>query len=204
MQTSPNQPCTEQLRCGSSIKMFRRCCTKANKPYRAVELITSVAVLDKHYQITSGFKLLHMHATVWHRGDLRLGNQLTGYQLGDLCMSSILRFSRAFLLWRNNPKSLFILTWSAFYHTHRNSPRPDLWFRKTLLHPHSHSLPEATTSQPLFSPADHTVRAPLTHGNCARFSIPSELQLMADMFICHSYQTGSSQRPTGTARLPQQ
>lgn len=73
MQTSPNQLCTEQLGCGSSRTMFRRCCTKVNKPYRAAELIISVAVLDKHNYITCGFKLLHMHATVWHRGDLQAG-----------------------------------------------------------------------------------------------------------------------------------
>lgn len=73
MQTSPTQLCTEQLECGSSITMFMRCCTKANKPYRAAELIISAAVLDKHNYITSRFKLLRMHATVWHRRDLQAG-----------------------------------------------------------------------------------------------------------------------------------
>lgn len=73
MQTSPTQLCTEQLECGSSVTMFMRCCTKANKPYRAAELIISAAVLDKHNYITSRFKLLRMHATVWHRRDLQAG-----------------------------------------------------------------------------------------------------------------------------------
>lgn len=50
---------------------------------------------------------------------------------------------------------------------------------------------------------DNTMHVPFTHSSCV-FSIPSELQRIADLFICHSYQTGSSQRPTGTARLPQQ
>lgn len=69
----------EQLGSGSSTGVFTRCCTKANKPYRAAELIISVAVLDKHNCITPGFKLLHMHATVWHRGDLQAGE--SAYQL---------------------------------------------------------------------------------------------------------------------------
>lgn len=125
MQTPPNQLCTEQPRCGSCITMFTKCCTKANKPYRAAELIISVAGLDKHNYITSGFKLLHMHATVWHRWDLQAGETAYRLLVEDLCMSSIWWFSRAFLLQSKNPKSVFILTQSAFYHTHQNSPRPD-------------------------------------------------------------------------------
>lgn len=73
MQAFPNQLCREQLGCGSSPAMFTRCSTKANNPYRAAELIISVALLDKHNYITPGFKLLRMQATVWHHGDLQGG-----------------------------------------------------------------------------------------------------------------------------------
>lgn len=76
---SPKKPCREQLSAGSRTGSFTRCCTKANKPYRAAELIISLAVLDKHNYITSGFKLLHMHATVRHRRDLQAGE--SAYQL---------------------------------------------------------------------------------------------------------------------------
>lgn len=90
MQTSSTQLCTEQLECGSSITMFMRCCTKANKLYQATELIISAAVLDKHNYITSGFKLLRMHATAWHHRDLQAGE--SAYRLRAQGFSRELHF----------------------------------------------------------------------------------------------------------------
>lgn len=78
MQTTPNQLRMPQLGCGNGI-MLTRSWTKPNKPCRAAELIISVAAPDKCNYITSGFRLLHMHATVWYRPDLQAGE--TVYRL---------------------------------------------------------------------------------------------------------------------------
>ena len=204
MQTSPNQLCMEQLGCGSSITMFTRCCTKATKPYRAAELIISVAVLDKHNYITSGFKLLHMHATVWHRGDLQTGE--SAYRLLAWGFLHELHF----MIFQGFPASeqeskigVYINTKCLLPYSQKFTQTwPLTCIQENLPAPSQPQSPRGYHISISFS-ADHTVHAPFTHSNCVP-SVPSELQLMADVFICHSYQTGSSQRPTGTARLPQQ
>lgn len=183
MQTSPNQLCMEQLGCGSSVTMFTRCCTKANKPYRAAELTISVAVLDKHYCTTSSFKLLHMHATVWHRGDLQAGE--SAYSL----------LARGFL------HELHFMIFQGFPAPEQES-KIGVYINTKCLLPYSQKFTQTwpltciqenrpAPSQPQ-SPrgyhiltsvrVDHTACVPLARSNCT-LSIPSELQLMADVLL---------------------
>lgn len=204
MQISPNQLRMEQLGCGSSITMFTRCYTKANKPYRAAELPISVAVLDKHNYITSGFKLLYMHTTVWHHGDLQAGE--SAYRLlarGFLHELHFMIFQDFPALEQESKIGVYINTKCLLPYSQKFTQTwPLTCIQENLPAPSQPQTPRGYHSLTSLR-VDHTMRAPFAHSNCA-LSIPSELQLMAAVFICHSYQTGFSQRPTGTARVPQQ
>lgn len=115
-------------------------------------------------------------------------------------MSSILWFSRAFLLQSKNPKiSVCINTKCLFTYSQKFTQTWPLTFiQENLSTSSQRSLPEATPS-----PRLSAVPMPCAHLSHAApaLSLLSELWVMLT-FISHAYQTGSSQRPRGTVHFP--
>lgn len=101
-------------------------------------------------------------------GTCRLGNQLTGYELKDFLVNSILWFSRAFLLQSKNPSiSVYINTKCLLTYSQKSTQTWPLTFIQENLS--TSSQPQSPRGNPISTSlsSDHTTRTPFTRSICA-------------------------------------